>query len=158
MVTIEKIMIGKGFTWLALLDGMPVAVYGATCTWPGVWSAFAFGTDLYSSVIYSLTRHCRRFIVPALTEHGAHLVQCFVQADYQEARQWIRMAFPGAEEECVIRGFGKAGESFVLMSWRPQEARDGRQTGHIGGGRSLQIGTSGSPARERERDRAPEAA
>ena len=117
----EKIMISKGFTWIACLDdGEPVAIYGASCLWPNVWQAFAFGTDKYHQVIISLTRHCRQFIIPALRNHGVRMVHCWVKADYQEARQWIRMAFPGAEEEAIVADFGKDGEAFALMTWRPQ--------------------------------------
>lgn len=117
----EKIMVSKGFTWMFTLDRKPVAIVGAACMWPNVWQAFAFGTEDYPKVIVALTRHTRNFIVPALKGHGARMVHCWVQASYIEARNWIRMILPGVQEECVVKDFGKDGEAFVLMVWRPQE-------------------------------------
>lgn len=119
----EKLMMSKGFAWLVTRDGRPAAIYGASCMWPNVWQAFAFGSEEYPHIIYSLTRHCRTFCAPALKNHGVRMVHCWVQASYVEARNWVRMVFPGAKEECVVDGFGKDGEPFVLVTWRPQEAR-----------------------------------
>jgi hypothetical protein len=117
---VDRIMVSKGFTWLATLDGRPVAVFGAMCLWPTHWSAFAFGTDEYKKVIISISRHVRRFCVPALINFGVRMVECYVAADYTQARNWISGMIPGVQEECVIREFGKNGESFVMIVWRPQ--------------------------------------
>lgn len=121
-----RTMAMKEFSWLACIDGKPAGLFGACPIWDGHWEAFAFGSVDYPKVIVALTRHVRNFCMPALLHYGVRLVKCWVQSDYIEARRWVKMAIPGAKEACEIQNFGRSGENFVLITWSPQEATNGR--------------------------------
>jgi hypothetical protein len=122
----KRTMAMKNFAWLACIDGKPAGIFGAAPCWPGHWEAFAYGSEDYPKVIVPLTRHVRRFCVPALIHYHVRLVKCWVQASYLEARRWVLMAIPGAIEACLVQDFGRNGEDFVMITWRPQEAQNGQ--------------------------------
>ncbi len=103
------------FRWGAYKDGRPIALAGAVPRWPGVWTAWAYGTDEWPAAVGLLSRHVRRFMLPALFNAGAHRVDAFALADHDDARKWLR--FLGANHEETLAGWGKNGESFVCHVW-----------------------------------------
>jgi hypothetical protein len=113
---VEDIAQVPGFSWVALRDDEPCAVIGAQPLWPGVWSVYAFGTDRWRSVVLLLTRHVRRFMIPGLVDHGAHLAFCWSHAAHTEAHAWLKTL--GAAEEAPLPAWGRGREDFVLFAWR----------------------------------------
>jgi hypothetical protein len=101
------------------LNGVPVSCQGVFALWPGVWSVFAYGTDQWRHVVLDMTRHAYRFIIPALLGVKFHRAECRAMASHTDSRRWIE--FLGARQECVLRGYGKQGEDFVLYVWRPED-------------------------------------
>lgn len=104
-----------GFSWVAYADDVPAAVIGAMPMWPRVWSVFAFGTDDFPKVGLTLTKHVRRFMIPALQNQGAHRAQCHSIEGHEEAHRWLETL--GAHTEPLIRGFGRNRENFIPFVW-----------------------------------------
>jgi hypothetical protein len=124
------------FEW----HGVPVAIVGAAALWPGVWSGFAFGTDLWPHVVLDMTRYARRFIIPALLAVGAHRIECRALASYGGARNWIEAL--GGRQECTLHRFGKNQEDYVVYVWK---GKDDVHRGRRGVERPLAT-TAGDPA------------
>lgn len=104
-----------GFRWGAYLDGRPVAAIGAQPRWPGVWTAWAYGTDDWPRVALTLTKHVRRFMLPALLRAGAHRVDAFALETHTDARRWLEML--GARPKNILAKWGRNGENFVCYVW-----------------------------------------
>lgn len=110
------IMTVPQFTWVAWKDDEPVAVIGCRPMWPGVWCAFAFGTDRWPEVVLTLTKHIRRFMQPAL-ERSAHLLVAFVHEKHYKSQRWLVRL--GAEPIApVLDEWGRGRENFILYGWR----------------------------------------
>lgn len=112
------VMAHLGFSWIFYLDGVPVAVIGSFVLWPTHVSVWAFGTDNWPRVIFSLTRHVTRFMLPTFKECGVLMAHVYVLSAYHQARGWLKSL--GLRELTEIEHFGKNGEPFVLMAWRPE--------------------------------------
>jgi hypothetical protein len=111
----QQVCAAGAFQWGAYIDGRPVAIIGAMPRWPRVWSMFAFGTDEWDKVVLTLTKHARRFILPALYRSGAHRLECAALEAHEDARKWI--TFLGGQEETRLANYGKNGECFVGFVW-----------------------------------------
>lgn len=110
------------FRWGAYLEGEPVAAIGALPRWPNVWTMWAYGTDDWPKVVISVTRHARRFMLPAIVNSGAHRADAVALASHTDARQWLE--YLGAEEEHTLDGWGKNGQTFVSYVWTRQHAKE----------------------------------
>lgn len=104
-----------GFSWVAYHDDTPAAVIGAMPMWPGVWSLFAFGTEAFPHVALTLTKHVKRFMIPALIQGGAHRGQCHSIEGHTDAHRWLESM--GGKTEPMIRGFGRNRENFIPFVW-----------------------------------------
>lgn len=104
--------------WIWERDGVPVSVQGVTPSRPGVWQVFAFGTDDWPRVVLDMTKHSRRFIMPALLRVNFHRAECRALASHTDSRKWILSL--GATEECVLDRYGRRGEDFIGYVWRPE--------------------------------------
>lgn len=109
------------FRWGAYLDGTPVAALGAFPRWPGVWTAWAYGTDDWPKVIRLLTRHARNFMLPALYRAGVHRVDACAMESHTDARLWLE--YLGAEPKEVLDKWGRNGETFVNYVWTRQQTK-----------------------------------
>lgn len=103
------------FRWGAYVDGKPVAMIGAAPAWPNVWSVWAFGTDDWPRAVRALTKHVRRFMIPALMKAGAQRAFCYAMASHDDARRWLTAL--GAVEETTLANWGKNGQTFVCYCW-----------------------------------------
>ena len=104
------------FRWGAYLGLRPVAMIGAMPRWPGVWSVWAYGTDEWPRVALTLTKHAKRFMIPALLYSGAaRRVDCHALETHVQAREWMRRL--GGKEGNRLDGYGKNGEDFVEYVW-----------------------------------------
>lgn len=106
-----------GFSWIFYLDDVPVAVIGSFALWPKHVTVWAYGTDNWPRIIFSLTRHVRKFMIPIFNECGVNMAHVFVLSAYHQARGWLKLC--GLTEDVEVARFGKNGEPFVLMAWRP---------------------------------------
>ena len=111
----RDVMRAGDFKWIALVDGTPVAAWGAYPRWPGVWTGWAFGTDDWPKAVRAVTRHVRRFMLPGLYHAGAHRVDCLAYAGHTDARDWLD--YLGAKPEKPLDNWGKNGETFVCYVW-----------------------------------------
>lgn len=103
-----------GLTWTWYWGQTPAAVIGMVPNWPGVWTAWAFGTGDWRRVVLGMTKHARRIILPTLADQGAHRVQAFSHAEHHSSQEWMRRCF-GFREEATLSGFGRNGEDFRIM-------------------------------------------
>jgi hypothetical protein len=101
---------------IATHDGIPAALIGVSPLWPGVWSAWSFGTDQWASCAIELTRYAVRVLRPYLLDRGAHRLQCESRIDHSDAHRWLSAL--GARPEGVLRGYGRDGADYVMFSWR----------------------------------------
>ena len=113
---------GQRSAILSLDDGVPVASIGALPSWPGVWSAWAYGTDDWNKVALTLTKHVVRHMIPSLERFGAHRVQCHAMEKHTQACRWLERL--GAKADARLDNYGRHGQSFVLYSWRQRQTRE----------------------------------
>lgn len=106
----------NGFSWVAKKDGEPVAVIGAKPLWPTTWTAFAFGTDRWREAALTLTRHAKRFMIPAVRNAGGTVVMAWSHHRHHEAHAWMFRL--GARIEHKFEGMGRDDEAFILCVWR----------------------------------------
>lgn len=109
----EEYMRLREFQWVAWAEDEPVAVVGAHPTWPNVWSGYSFGTDSWPLVVLSLTKHIKRFIIPAIGNAGAHRLHALSHSGHHVAHAWMERL--GFEREGVLREFGRDREDFVML-------------------------------------------
>ncbi len=107
------------FRWGAYLDGRPVAAIGAFPRWPNVWTAWAYGTDDWPRVVLTLSKHVRRFMMPALFRAGAIRVDACALSTHDDARKWL--AAMGAKPQSTLANWGKNGQTFVYYVWTRKE-------------------------------------
>lgn len=108
--------------WIVWKDEDPVASVGATCTWPGVWSCWAFGTDRWSQAALSITKHIRRVLIPALYVSHAQRVHCFASDEHPDAGRWLQSM--GARQGEKLDFWGKNGQTFRCYWWDRPSVRD----------------------------------
>jgi len=117
---VDEVMLWSGaMTWIWWRDGEPVSLQGTWPVRPGVFSCWAFGTDRWPSVVLAMTKHSRRFIIPALLRARFHRAEAVALATHRDSRVW--MTALGAREEGLRRGLGRNGEDFVGYIWTPQD-------------------------------------
>lgn len=103
------------------VDGEPVSLQGVAPVRPGVWQVWCFGTLSWNRVLLSMTKHARRFIIPALLRANFHRAQAFALASHTDARKWIEAL--GGRYEALHPGTGRNGEDFVTYVWTPEDVR-----------------------------------
>lgn len=104
-----------GLKWVGYHDKKPAALIGAFPLYPGVWGMFGLGTDDWQKIWRPITVAARRVMIPSVEVLGAHRMSCTSPIAHTETHKWLK--FLGAEQEAVLRGYGKNGEDFVLFAW-----------------------------------------
>ena len=117
----DRVLLNAVLAFTAHHDGLPVSAWGLVPLWPGVGTAFAFGTNDWGKALLPMTRHVRGFMMPFLLENGYHRIECRSLASRPDVKRWLTIF--GAEEEAVLRGSGARGEDFVLYRWLKHEPR-----------------------------------
>lgn len=102
-------------SWLAWHEGTPVAAYGCSPLWRGVWSMWMFATDDFHKIGLGMTKMVTRAIVPMLWEHGAHRLECKSMEGHVEAHRWLEVI--GARREATHPLYGRDGETFHTYVW-----------------------------------------
>lgn len=98
----------------AYADG-PVAVGAILQPRPNVAIITMFATPEFPSVALGLTRFLRNSLLPKVKAAGVHRIECASLAGSTDAHRWIEML--GLKREAELRGFGRAGETFIQFSW-----------------------------------------
>lgn len=107
--------------WVAYNSARPVALVGATETWPGVWSAWMMATDEFPDVALGLTKFVKRRMIPGLVELGAFRCEARSIDGHTEAQRWLQVL--GAVQEARLRRYGRNGEDFLVFRFdRPEDA------------------------------------
>jgi hypothetical protein len=112
---------GGEFAWVAYVDGLPAAAIGALPRWPRVWTVWAYGTDQWDTVVLALTRHVKRFMIPAIFNAGAIRADACALEKHEDARRWLE--YLGAVAEKPLDNWGKNGERFVLYCWTRERTK-----------------------------------
>lgn len=104
-------------------EGEPVAMIGASETWPGRWQVWMLATDKFDKIGLSLTKWVLRVMIPQLfDELGLHRGEAQSLSTHTVAHRW--MEHLGAVKESTLRGFGRKGEDFVTYVWSEGTRRD----------------------------------
>ena len=112
-----RIIAAGPFQWGVYLNGTPVCSIGATPRWPGNWNAWCLGTAEFSRVALSVTKHIRRFMIPAVTSTADfQRADAWAVGDYATAHKWLGRAL-GATHEAALANWGKNGETFHTFVW-----------------------------------------
>jgi len=115
----DRVMSYSAMAFVALANGEPASCWGLIPSWPGVGTAYAFGTDRWGEVLLPMTKHVSRFMLPLLLDNGYHRIEARSLASRADTRRWLMMF--GAEPEAVLRSSGKRGEDFILYVWLRDE-------------------------------------
>lgn len=114
-----------GKAGIALHNNKPAAIIGVSPLWPGVWTAWCFGTDDWPKCAMALTRYGKRVLRPFLMARGAHRLQCESRIDHVEAHKWLSVM--GAKPDGLLGGYGRDGSDYVMFSWRRNNVLLGSQ-------------------------------
>lgn len=101
---------------VALLDGEPVAAFGAAGSpfQPQVKVAWAFGTDHFRRAVPAISREVNSW-KPLLVAEGVRRIEARSLVGHDLAGRW--MAGLGALREAVLKHYGRGGEDFELWAW-----------------------------------------
>lgn len=124
----DAVMRSGAFRWGVYIDGMPVAMIGATPRWPRVWTAWAFGTRDWRHAALTITRHVLRFMKPALIGAGALRIDAYALATHNDANKWLKAL--GSDPGMPLANWGKNGETFVQYSWLRKDNSAPATAGH----------------------------
>lgn len=108
---------GSGqYAGVALLDGDPVAAFGAfgNPLMPQVRTAWAFGTSRFRRAVPAISVEVERW-KPYLVAEGVHRIEARCLRGHDLAGRW--MASLGASREAVLMHYGRGGEDFELWAW-----------------------------------------
>jgi len=104
-----------GLSHVALADGIPVAVVGATSMRERLWCAWMLTTDRWPEVALTVTKHVRRQMIPFLTGRGVNRVEARAIAGHIKAHRWLKLL--GAVDEGPLDDYGHHRETYHLFSW-----------------------------------------
>lgn len=105
--------------------GEPVAMNGANLVRPGVCVLGAWGTDKWPYIVRALTEDAFDRVLPGMLAMGAHRAEAYALAENTDSRRWIMGL--GGEQEGLLRGYGRAGEDFVVFGWRLRDVHGWRR-------------------------------
>ncbi len=102
--------------WTATVRGQPAAAFGISDATPArnVVSLWAWGTRLLPRAAPEVTRFVRAR-VPVWIEQGINRVEVRSIVGHDLAHRWLGNL--GATQDCVLKGFGRNEEDFLLWSW-----------------------------------------
>jgi RimJ/RimL family protein N-acetyltransferase len=101
-------------SWVAGIDA-PIAAFGCSPMWPGVWSMWLFATDDFRHIGFPVTKLIVRSIVPMLFEAGAHRLEARSMEGHEDAQRWLEVI--GAQREATLHGYGRDGQDFHVFTW-----------------------------------------
>ncbi|MER8486026.1 hypothetical protein [Mesorhizobium sp. M1322] len=105
----------QGFAYVAELDGNPEAGFGAAEQRSGSWIAWSWGTRRMRRCVPGITRFFHEVLARQVAARGAWRVEARALADNDLALRWLGRL--GATERCLLPGYGRNGEDFLLYDW-----------------------------------------
>ena len=102
-----------GNAWLVYHNDKPVAIFGATNPWPGMWSAFMLATPDFPKIALPLTKFVKRVFIPHM-KLKANRVEARSIDGHGEAHRWLGAL--GATVEGRLKGYGRDGEDFLVFT------------------------------------------
>lgn len=112
---VSGLLAGGEFGWVAGVDGLPIAAFGAVPTWAGNWQVWMFATDDWPKVALGVTRFIRKVMIPTLEKVGCHRAECRSMEGHDVAHRWLKSL--GAHKESELSHYGRDGETFHLYCW-----------------------------------------
>ena len=103
-----------GETWGVYRGDQPVAMFGVALAHPGTYHGWMFGTRHTWRVVPAISRF-RRVLERRLYKSGVQRVEARALEENEMATRWLVSL--GAQIECRLPCFGKAGEPFVQLAW-----------------------------------------
>lgn len=104
-----------GKAGIATHKGVPCGIIGVSPMWPGVWSAWSFGTADWPKGAVAMSRFGFRVLKPFILARGAHRLQCESRIDHVDAHRWLTAM--GAKPEGLLYGYGRDGSTYIMFSW-----------------------------------------
>lgn len=101
--------------WLVGLE-KPIAVIGMRPMWPGVVSAWCYGTDDFELLGKSLTKLVVKSMIPQLLSQNQHRAECRSIEGHDAAHRWLEKL--GFVREGTLKDCGRNRETFHLYGWR----------------------------------------
>ncbi|RWK49037.1 hypothetical protein [Mesorhizobium sp.] len=105
----------QGFAYVAELNGNPEAGFGAAEHRGGLWIAWSWGTRRMKRCVPGITEFFRGVLGPQVAARGAFRVEARALATNELALRWLGRL--GATQRCLLPGYGKNGEDFLLYDW-----------------------------------------
>jgi hypothetical protein len=105
----------QGFAYVAELDGNPEAAFGAGELRSGLWIAWSWGTKRMRRCVPRITEFFYSVLGPDVASRGAWRVEARALAGNDLAIRWLNRL--GATERCLLNGYGRNGEDFILFDW-----------------------------------------
>jgi len=102
----------SGYCWVFSYNGQPEAFYGVCETLPGIWSVFGFGTENFYKIKYTVTKFIKKRVIPIVVAKNARKAVALVRGD---GNKWLQ--FLGAKIEVVLKGWGKDGSNYTMLTW-----------------------------------------
>jgi len=102
----------SGYCWVFSYNGQPEAFYGVCETLPGIWSVFGFGTKNFYKIKYTVTKFIKKRVIPIVVAKNARKAVALVRGD---GNKWLQ--FLGAKIEVVLKGWGKDGSNYTMLTW-----------------------------------------
>lgn len=119
-IEVARVWTLNGYGWSVFGgDGLPVAFFGATQPWPGVFSAYMLATDDFPRVALPLTKFVKRVFIPYLRERG-HRIEARSIDGHTQAHGWLRLL--GAGVEARMQRYGRNGEDFLIFTLAVESA------------------------------------
>lgn len=102
-------------------DGEPIGVGAMVYARPNVVTLMFFATEKFASIANPLAKFTKQRLFPQYRETGVHRIECVSMAGYTTMHRWIRLV--GLQEEAVMRGYGRNGETFHQFAWVKDDVR-----------------------------------
>jgi hypothetical protein len=99
-------------------DGRPVGVAGMIRHRPNVITLLFFATEQLAEIGSDLTRFVRKVLFPKYRELGVHRIECASIEGYAETHRWLEVL--GLQQEAVMPGYGRGGETYIQFAWVKQ--------------------------------------
>jgi hypothetical protein len=100
--------------YVASVDGIPVAIFGAIPVSPTFWAPYLFATDRLSEVAYTVAKFIKKSMIPGIAKLGHFRAECRSIDGHVNAHKWLRMLGFKYQVACPL--MGKNGETFHLFA------------------------------------------
>jgi hypothetical protein len=112
----------QGLAYVVEWKGNPEAAFGAAEVRSGLWIAWSWGTRRMWRCVSLITEFYFTSLGPEISARGAWRVEARPLAGNDMAVRWLQRM--GATERCLLPGYGKNGEDFLLFDWTRESWND----------------------------------